>query len=673
MSVSADLEIALFLSPDPRHFAECSKTRSLKGKASVSAGFIVVIDKERKLQSCSAGVIAVKSQFPWSRAGIDERPRPLSSKSNFFPFLARTHELTLHDSPLENRYAHFAVGPWEIGFLSNSDYINWLDSFATSQPIQPHERLVDFVRQRLPSQSNRLSTSSSSSSLSNFASPHSHSQSFIQQPLSIRHAMNGSSSSAVDFSDIIDYSALGDEADSNNSYAAALDNSFPSTSNGGGGVSSAPLNNGMSSSYPAYSMPPVSNGASSSSLTGYPQQLQNGSFAGSSSLNYSTISAPFTTAPHQSQSPYYSSTPSIQPSQFFTPQTSNPPPSSTLAMQSQLIQDERNRRNVSGTISPAPFYNPPPVSQAPSATISPSMITNPQFYSNPTPPIQSQPQTQPQPQPVASTSRASSASAASPPPAKKSKSSTSTSSSSSSKPRSGSSTPSSSSSSASRWNKVLPDIQANLTASRLSKAPTSAAQRLLNLLSPFQHVAGPTSTLSDWSDGSDVPPEGRKEVLTELLKYGTDDFWKAWVAEGDNGKENAKSGGIELLSFWFEGASRGIETKKDKEKMKEKAEGEGEKKRREVEQMTLALVLQVSLSFRYLYRSLLSVPPPSLSTFVVSFECFSSNEFVRLRFKLFRSCSFFGRLRRDCSRVDERYVYATQASKENTGRNCEMG
>lgn len=79
------------------------------------------------------------------------------------------------------------------------------------------------------------------------------------------------------------------------------------------------------------------------------------------------------------------------------------------------------------------------------------------------------------------------------------------------------------------------------------------------------------------------------------------------------------------MSFWFEGASRGIETKKDKEKMKEKAEGEGEKKRREVEQMTLALVLQVSLSFRYLYRSLLSVPPPSLPFLTAS----RSSDFLR--------------------------------------------
>lgn len=427
--------------------------------------------------------------------------------------------------------------------------------------------------------------------------------------------MNAPSSSSVDFSDMIDYSALGDDADSNNGYAAALDQSFPSNSNGGGGVSSAPLNNGINSSYPTYSMSTDSNGIPSSSLTGYPTQLQNGSYTGSSSLNYSTISAPFSAPSHETQSPYYSSTPAIQPSQFFTPQTSNPPPSSTLAMQSQLIQDERNRRNVSATISPAPFYNPPPVSQAPSATISPSMITNSQFYSNPTPPVQPQPQPQPPPQaqPVASTSRASSASAASPPPAKKSKSSTS-SSSSSSKPRSGSSTPSSSSTSASRWNKVLPDIRANLTASRLSKAPTSAAQRLLNLLSPFNHVAGPTSTLSDWSDGSDVPPEGRKEVLTELLKYGTDDFWRAWVAEGDNGKENAKSGGIEMLSFWFEGASRDMDSKKDKDKMKEKDSGDAERKRREVVQMTLALVLQVSFRFHYLYGYLSRFSPsiPSL-------------------------------------------------------------
>jgi hypothetical protein len=159
---------------------------------------------------------------------------------------------------------------------------------------------------------------------------------------------------------------------------------------------------------------------------------------------------------------------------------------------------------------------------------------------------------------------------------------------------------------------VIPDVRTQLSAPRLQKAPTSAAQRLLSLLSPFNHVDGSSSTLSDWSDGSDIPPEGRKEVLSELLKYAGEEFWRAWVQEGDTGSSSSKSAGVELLSIWFEGASKGFEAKKDKEKLKGKETGaeEAERKRREVEQMTLALVLQVSSS---LFSSIRGVPLVSLA------------------------------------------------------------
>ncbi|GAA6008852.1 hypothetical protein JCM11491_003807 [Sporobolomyces phaffii] len=499
----------------------------------------------------------------------------------------------MHHPQIPSRYAHLVTGPWESSFLSNPQYVHWLDSVVSTQPIQPHERLVDYVRQRLDSSSPALSNQTrlrqsplpSSSSphpsfaLSSSSSSHPHFSSATALPMS-DHAMNGSS--GVEFSDLIDYSALGEDGDSSASYGVPLEHSFPSTSNQGdargsvaGSSSSAHFVNG----YAAYAPPQQS---SSAAISGYPPHSMSPSpfppASTSSALSYSTIASPYGTA-HPSQGPYYGSAPSVDPS-FFAPPTSHQPSSSTLAMQSQLIQDERNRRNATMTISPASALMTlpsPVVSQPPPATtISPSMMTTSQFPSTTPTPVQ----------PVASTSRASSAAAPSPPAKKVSTKSRSTTSASSS---------SSTSESIKRWNKVLPDVRANLSASRLSKAPTSTAQRLLSLLSPFNHVGGPSSTLSDWSDGSDVPPEGRKEVLTDLLKYASDEFWKAWVAEGDHGKENAKSAGVELLAFWFEGASRGIETKKDKMKEKEKESNadEGERKRRQVEQMTLALVLQV--------------------------------------------------------------------------------
>ncbi|GAA5968312.1 hypothetical protein JCM3765_000387 [Sporobolomyces pararoseus] len=510
----------------------------------------------------------------------------------------------MHKVQIPQRYAHLATGTWEISFLSDSNYLNWLDSFASTQPIQPHEKLVDYVRHRSHSSPGQASVlqppPSVSRSNSNSSFPPSH---YPPSSLPTRTTMNGSQD--VDFSDLIDYSALGDDGDTSASFATeSFDHSYPSTPNqmGGGNQQSNLL---INPNYSTYSAPPT--------VSGYPDPSTY-PVASTSSL-YPPVSAPYTS---QVQVPYYTPTPSLNPASFFGTQSTNQAPvSSTLAIQSQMIQDERNRRKAAAlqqqqqqmrhfSIDPSSVAASPQPPSLPSAatTISPSMMTNAQSSSSSAPPVVNQP--------VASTSRASSVVNGPPPTAStSSKKPSSSSSTSSSKPKSSkrsSSTGPSTSSSLERWEKVWPDVKAQLAANRLQKAPASTAQRLLSLLSTFNHVEGPTSTLSDWGDGSDVPPQGRKDVLSEMLKYAGDEFWKSLVQEGDTGKSTSKSAGVELLSFWFEGASKGFEAKKDKEKMKGKEVGddEAEKKRKQVEEITLALVLQVfgklPLAFRHLEK-----------------------------------------------------------------------
>ncbi|GAA6060902.1 hypothetical protein JCM10212_003936 [Sporobolomyces blumeae] len=520
------------------------------------------------------------------------------------------------------RYAHLATEPWNVDFLSRPGYASWLDSALASQPLHSHERLADYVRARTTSTANGPSASRSSQasqtpsssfpqprtaspSHSTFAPPPDAQAPFASQRLHQARqplaAMNGTN--GVDFYDLIDQDQL--DTDPSNSFATAFDHSFPSTSAAG-------TVNGGSPAY--YSIPAASHGGASSSLAAYSHA------APYPSATAFTTDSPFH-LPHDARSPYYgdSSASSVNPSFFSPPVASNAPHSSTLAIQSQLIQDERDRRNAAMAIPPTSFFNPAdsttnpskqPSGAVPATTISPAMMTNPQFSTS----------TSSDPQPVASTSRSpspstSSSTIASVPASKKSSSTNG-----SSKPRTKSSSSSSTSGSTSHaWDLALPEIRSQLTKNRLTRAPASTAQRLLHLLSPFNHAAGPTSTLSHWSDGSDVPPDGRKEVLTEILKNGTEEFWKAWVSEGDRSKPSSslaskdkdasQSAGVEVLTFWFEGASRGYEGKKDKDKMKEKEVDADERRRRQVEQMTLALVLQVFAKLPLEHRHLAKLAP----------------------------------------------------------------
>ncbi|BGP06954.1 hypothetical protein JCM10049v2_002784 [Rhodotorula toruloides] len=151
------------------------------------------------------------------------------------------------------------------------------------------------------------------------------------------------------------------------------------------------------------------------------------------------------------------------------------------------------------------------------------------------------------------------------------------------------------------WLQALPGIRSHLTQRRLTSSPLSSAQKLVGLLSEFSHTDR-SSSASRWGDASDVPPEGRAEVLTALIRYAKDEFWKAWVEVGkvdaanakgkgkekDGGSQAIVSDGLELLQVWLDGASKAFV--KDKDGAKEK---ERDRKRKELEQASLALVLQV--------------------------------------------------------------------------------
>lgn len=147
---------------------------------------------------------------------------------------------------------------------------------------------------------------------------------------------------------------------------------------------------------------------------------------------------------------------------------------------------------------------------------------------------------------------------------------------------------------------MLPTIRSHLTAKRLQASPLSTAPKLLKDLRLFSRAE---SSDSPWGDSSDVPPEGRAEVLHNLLKYAKEEFWRVFLEVGQDktgankgkGKEDGagsehaiESHALELLQGWLEGASRSA--------LREKGSGgssEKDRKRKELEQTTLMLVLQV--------------------------------------------------------------------------------
>ncbi|GAA5857481.1 hypothetical protein JCM9279_007302 [Rhodotorula babjevae] len=255
-------------------------------------------------------------------------------------------------------------------------------------------------------------------------------------------------------------------------------------------------------------------------------------------------------------------------------------------------------------VQPGALFSPPlssTGSSTPTMTIVPSVISAPRS---------------------ASASRESTPRAA-PAPAKKASASTSTSSSSSKVARSASPAvavqkrPAPSTYSPEHWTSFLPKIRTYTDSKRLQRSPIAAAQFLVRNLHGLFTYADRSSTASPWGDASDVPPEGRAEVLSAIASYAKDDFWRAWVDEGSaaaasasagKGKEkekekeksgaaaeSGKSDGLELLQCWLEGASQRIAmTTKDKEAASAlKGAAIKERKAKELEHATLVLVLQV--------------------------------------------------------------------------------
>ncbi|GAA6018474.1 hypothetical protein JCM10207_000905 [Rhodosporidiobolus poonsookiae] len=464
------------------------------------------------------------------------------------------------------RYRHLVQSTWDVEFLAKPSWVEWLDTQVQHAPLAPGELLVDYVRTRVNSQKDAAAAA---------AAP---------APAPSPPTFSSAPPPAVAPTVQTDYGLLtGDGFDDPldlNSYAA----DDPSTTNGFGDDAAA-----FSAAYPVTS----SYGAFAST-------------SGASASPISTYSTPGALAPF-SQHLAYSG-----PITPFTPHSRGSTPtsfgqSSTLALQTQLINEERARAQaaagqnggagVSGSFlqptTAGAFFDPRAFQQPPQATftITPAVLSTSAA-------------------PIASTSTSTSPSSSSKP-ARSSSSSTST-------KRSRTASPVVDSYDSSQWTSLLPKIRQHLTPKRLQGAALSTAQQLVKHLALFNHTER-ASTLSPWGDASDVPPEGRAEVLTAALKYAKDDFWRAWLDVGapsssassgaGKGKEKessaanakGKSDGLGVLQYWLDGAGRAYSAAaaKDKEKDKDKAEGkkdrERERRRRELEQTTLALVLQALL------------------------------------------------------------------------------
>ncbi|GAA5918571.1 hypothetical protein JCM1841_003308 [Sporobolomyces salmonicolor] len=460
------------------------------------------------------------------------------------------------------RFRHLAVGTWEIEFLSNPDYSNWLDSAFATRPLASGEPLVDYVRTRINAAKNGTSGAPASSTAPSLAQ-----QVYAAPALVINGhgGVNGAPATGGNdfFSDMLDLSSYtADEGDGSSPFAGLDNSAFASTSASSLGVAVP-----ASTAYAPYTLPSTS---APTSAPRFPSPFSQPT----PSHSYPAPITPFT-PPTDPRSAYFSNV--VNPSFFGA--AAVPSSSSTLALQSELIQSERDRRNAgTGTIggegSPPAFFDPRHQHQ----TISPAVLSGPSTSAR-------------EALPVASTSKSASAgpiastSTSRKPPSSSSSSATSSKSRASPAPATTSDT--------SDWRKHAPEVRAHLSSTRLQRAALSTAQKLLKSLRELSHQGGALSTLSPWADGSDVPPDGRAEILTALLKFGGDEFWQAWLKEGE-GKGKGRSDGLDLLVVWFEGANGSYFKKEDKDKERGKgaSEGETEKKRKEVEQKTLALVLQ---------------------------------------------------------------------------------
>lgn len=366
----------------------------------------------------------------------------------------------------------------------------------------------------------------------------------------------------------------------------------------------------------------------------FPQETTaTGSRVSSPLPTYSGAVAPFSQVFSNHLSPFsasgafppIASTSSVPPAYPTFPAGAGVPPASTLAVQAAIHQQQR------GVVQQHPGFLDPrqqaELLQTHQGGIAPASITPSQVQ-----------QQQPQSFSIASTPSTS----ASPPPAPAASSKVGTKSSSSSKSASTLKKANGTSSGVARakqrppsaspappaapvkyeydpeeWQQILPGVRTLLSAKRLQASPLATAPKLLKDLRFFSHE---TRADSPWGDTSDVPPEGRAEVLQALLKYAKDEFWRVFLETGQGkpasssatttgggkgkGKENGddqqqqqmagiKSDALDLLQAWLEGASKAV--------LREKGGGSGtsekDRRRKELEQATLVLVLQVSSPF----------------------------------------------------------------------------
>lgn len=129
------------------------------------------------------------------------------------------------------------------------------------------------------------------------------------------------------------------------------------------------------------------------------------------------------------------------------------------------------------------------------------------------------------------------------------------------------------------WSKILPTLRESLTATRFTRATTSTVSKIVKILLEFQLPAS-GEEVGDWGDGSQVPPEGRGEVLDALLRFGGEEGGEVWKAMLGPGGE----GSLEVLQSWLVGGAMSLLAGKKEERAKGR-EAQG----------TLGRVLKVSL------------------------------------------------------------------------------
>ncbi|GAA5861911.1 hypothetical protein JCM8547_008593 [Rhodosporidiobolus lusitaniae] len=475
------------------------------------------------------------------------------------------------------RYQHLVAGGWDKEFLEKQSWVSWLDQQVQNNPFKPGEILVDYVRRRVEQSRQPVAAPAPAPSAPAPAPamPTAVSSSSLAPSFASAPTVNGGGD---DFSEMLDLTSYADET--------------------------ASLSNGVNGFSTAYTAPAASSFPASTT-----QHLYTG--------------FPASPSPTPSPMSVYANG-----SRAFSPGPIRPfgaPVQSTLSLQSQLIAEERQRnqqaqqQQAAAAVYPHPastntFFDPhafqQPQQQQVPLTVTPSALSTPV------------------PAPVASTSSGSSSSQSKTPkkPSSRSGSPANPSSSSSvKKERVRTASPPVDSYDSTQWTTFLPKLRQHLVSKRIQGAALSTAQFLVKNLQMFSHT-DKSSTLSPWGDASDVPPEGRAEVLSTIAKYGTEDFFKAWLDVGKDASSSGKgkgkddgagggrvrSDGLELFQRWLDGAARGYASSSKEGKDGEKKSVVKDRKSKELEQASLAWVLQVLAKLPVTMDHLLAYPAPKL-------------------------------------------------------------